>query len=315
MKGNVDEVAAQVDEENKHQAAETAEKALSDQLATIAPEPATASPSVADLQKDIAAATDDVDVAANDVETPPEDTRSVSDKDLSYEPSIGGTLNATTEEAAEEKRREDESNRNHTILSHNSAPLGDEPDLLNTAPFRSFECSSCTEAVRRGYAVNDQDYPTCNHFHHHRLNRKLRLNPTPSEPQTLADLDKSHRAPHEEARAAVDAALSEQPEQPNPFGSALPPEPQQPASDPAHVGPFAPAPDAVAPQASTPQSSLPPLPDFSTLPPPPPQAPPTSAPFPAQAPEQLGQIFEAPAASTPPPPPNDPGQFKIPGQS
>jgi len=51
------------------------------------------------------------------------------DKSSSEEPSFGGTLNATSEQAQEDAHREDMDNKNKTILSH--AYLGDSPTYDN----------------------------------------------------------------------------------------------------------------------------------------------------------------------------------------
>jgi hypothetical protein len=51
-----------------------------------------------------------------------------------FEPSLGGTLNATTEQAAEDARRELEDNQNKTILTHSYL---DEDQANNTAPINS----------------------------------------------------------------------------------------------------------------------------------------------------------------------------------
>jgi hypothetical protein len=113
---------------------------------------------------------------------------------------------------------------------------------------------------------------------------------------TLADIDQQNRGGElQDAQAAISQALN----QPDIMPSA-PPVAEQPA-------------DALPP--------LPPMPDFSTLPPLPtdntafPPAP-VSTPV-AQTPEELlSNVIEQPP--TPPLPPasdnNDPGQFRIPGQ-
>jgi hypothetical protein len=111
---------------------------------------------------------------------------------------------------------------------------------------------------------------------------------------TLADIDAENRQPHEEARAAVEAA----------FGAVpyTPPEATQASNGP------------VAPQTPP---ALPPLPDFSTLPPLPSLS---TTPAPMQSagalpPEKLEDMFgPAPQQAPQAPQSNDPKQFKIPGQ-
>lgn len=66
----------------------------------------------------------------------------------SQEPSFGGSLNATTEEAAEEARREEASDQNKTILSH--AYLG-APPQSDTAP--GSQLSSATDESNSSYVL------------------------------------------------------------------------------------------------------------------------------------------------------------------
>lgn len=284
-KGTLDEVAKEVQQDNAQQATEKAEDALAKQLDSVAPAAVAAStPTLADLQKDIASANDDL-------------VRPQSDPDMpAYEPSFGGTLNATTEQAADEKRAEEQNQQNHTLLSH-SGPASDASSngpVFTTPPF-----SAATTPAEPSF---DEDSS---------LSQELPpLPPLPAAPQpapatsgpTLAEIDSANRAavPQGDALAAVHAAFDDsssvpQAESNNPFSQPV---------------------DSV-PAAAPSLSSLPPLPDFSALPQPP--APP-AAPFVPFAPnpsDNLGQIFPSPDPSAPiaPPTPNDPGQFKIPGQN
>lgn len=57
-----------------------------------------------------------VEEASESVQLPP--PVQPATQETSIEPSMGGTLNATTEQAADDARREEESDRNRTILSH-----------------------------------------------------------------------------------------------------------------------------------------------------------------------------------------------------
>ena len=251
----------------KHQAEQkTPEQTLADELATVAP-PAIDTPSVADLQRDLAAANDDITAAAEPVEG---------------EPSFGGTLNATTEQAAEDKRQALENDRNHTILSHGSGDyIGDQ-----TPSFQS-PLNATTQA--------DQEADVPDIFQQAPVTPAApTVRVAPIEPPlpsvddsvahvpTLAELDAQNRQPHEEARAAVDAAFGAVPYEPAPL--PVPPAVNEPV-------PFAQAPV---------EPPLPPLPDFSTLPPLPPQPP-------LEEPQQ-------PQAPSAPPAPSDPSQFRIPGQ-
>jgi hypothetical protein len=275
--------------EQRQAAAKVAEQNLAKQLASVAPSVNPAdTPSVADLRKDLAAASAEVSEAAEhapETVTVPLNGAVSNDQwqSSNQAPSMGGTLNATTEQAAEDERRTLDDKRNHTILSHNNSNnyLGN-----NTPTFQS---------PLNAASQPEEDPPMVDPFKE-----------TPSSPvadntlptayaqtiqppvTTLADIDKQNRVPHEEARAAVDAAFGAVPYTP-------------------------PAPNAVL--SSLPP--MPPLPDFSTLPPLPPVHDP-NAPVGGLPPEKLEDVFAAPAATSltsTPPQSNDPGQFKIPGQS
>lgn len=296
LEGSVDDVAKQVDQSNTDAAAEEAEHALADQLqATV---PAASTPSVADLRKDIASANKELDEAAS--QQPASAPSEIPLPD--YEPTIGGTLNATTEQAAEDKRREEQSGQNHTILNHGGSPRLDDAPVLGDPPFGAATVAASDDATS---TASDLSAPTA---------IAAPIEP-PVADQTLADLDAATRgASHDDARAAVAAAFDAIPSQPTPppsvpaFGSGATPQ----VADNSNVA---------SPAMPPVSDGLPPLPDFTTLPPPPPPiaggqtAPADSAAvFPPKQPEQLGGIFsDAPAA--PAPQPTDPSQFKIPGQS
>ncbi len=339
--GDVDEVAAQTEQEEREAAAnaaqaelekqakavpaaeqaaaaEKAEENLAKQLAAVAPAaaaPAGAKPSVADLQKDLAEASAEVDQAST--ESPHTTIGNAATnqwQNSEQAPSMGGTLNATTEQAEEDKRRELEDERNHTILTHggnsyvgNSTPTFQAP--LNAAsqpdveppmvdPFREDTPSALSAAapvlppLQSAPAPKPTPAPA----------------PLPTPPgETLADIDKANRSPHQEARDAVNAAFGAVPYTPS--NTAV-------TDMPSNAAP-APAPESIFPPASLPP--MPPMPDFSTLPPMPPvggfdQAGPSGA----LPPEKLEDVFgsvPAPAQPvSPPPATNDPAQFKIPGQ-
>jgi hypothetical protein len=286
-------------------AAEKAESALASQLEAVAPAAVSPSPSVDDLKKDLASATADVEEAAAMPAAPSIDTSnsSVEVPMPDYEPTIGGTLNATTEQAADEKRREAQSTQNRTILSHDnsSAENTDNGPMHNTGPvFTPPPFSASTQTTAEEEPEMSPLIPSSE--------PEVQVAPvdTPTPNETLADLDRQNRAPHDEARAAVEAAFNDAPFNPanNPtigvgaqsFGETV-----------AHDAPADVA--SLAPNAT----ELPPLPDFTALPPPPP---PAFGPAPASQPEQLGQIFGEAQAGAPATAPetNDPGQFKIPGQ-
>lgn len=302
------ELAKQSQPAKTDNATEKAEDALAKQLQAVAPAAAVSAstPSVADLQKDLAEASAEVDKAAAGSPIGPAEGNQASTNTMSG-PSMGGTLNATTEQAEKDKQRELEDERNRTILTHggngyvgDSAPMFQSP--LNAAsqppeeqpmvdPFRGETPEPAFNAASAALQPITPVAP-----------------PAPQPPkETLADIDRENRTPHEEARAAVDAAFGAVPFNPSnnpqmgvgaqPLGGEI-----------AH--------DTLPPAALPP---MPPMPDFSTLPPMP-QAPAASTPLSgALPPDKLEDVLGAsPAASqspAPAPQSNDPAQFKIPGQS
>lgn len=287
-------------------AAKATEQKLAEQLANAAPVVG-ATPSVSDLQKDLAAASNEVNEAAQQT---PETVNSPVGQAVGTQwqandqpPSMGGTLNATTEQAEEDQRRAIEDDRNHTILSHGngnnyvgdatptfqsplnaaSQPNYDEPPMVD--PFKDLTPSTAAiDSAPTAYAAPVE----------------------PATSTTLADIDKQNRAPHEEARAAVDAAFGAVPYEETPIPASSTP----PAS-------FA-VPEATPSSPPLPPS-MPPLPDFSTLPPLPEAPGTTTVPSGAVSPEKLEDIFapatNVSAAAPPTPVSNDPAQFKIPGQN
>ncbi len=297
--GNLDQVAAAIAAANQDAAAKAAEQKLATQLATVAPAATGAAPSVADLQKDLAAANAEVTQAA---QQPPASAAPLAGavpsgawQNADQVPSMGGTLNATTEQAAEESRRAVEDDRNRTILTHgggnyvgnNPAPSFQSPLNSSVQPEEQPPVDPFAE-LPQGDA-NDTAQTT----HAQSVQPPVGAASGP----TLADLDKQNRAPHEDARAAVDAAFGAVP-----FNPAGIPEARVGAQNLGEV-----------PHSSQPAATgLPPLPDFSTLPPLPP-VPDFAAPAGGLSPEKLQEVLApAPTAS---PGPNDPTQFKIPGQS
>lgn len=343
-KGGVDEVAQQTQTEEQAAAAKQAEERLAQQtkevpvakqesatkkaehdlaqqLASVAPA-ATVVPSVADLQKDLAEASADVNEAAEGRpgEAAPESTQKVVSQSPEQEPSMGGTLNATTEQAAEDKRRAVQDERNKTILTHgggkyiaDSQPAFQSP--LNATAQPSQEPPSVDVFKEVAPTVTDVR-PTGE--------RASTLQPMPSQSapvqplapetqpvapptETLADLDRYARGQSpDDARAAVDAAFGATAF--NPAGQPTESIGAQPLGEIQHEQP--PLPPELLPPP-------PPMPDFSSLPPLPQQAPATGQPMGALPPEKLEDMLGSAPAPAPqqPPQPNDPAQFKIPGQN
>lgn len=192
------------------------------------------------------------------------------------EPILGSALNATTEQAADDARKELADDRNKTILNHDSGHAA--PDNV---PAEEPRFGSPFNAAAQ---VDTGEPPTVDPFAQQPLKSVSNEAVLPDVTPTLADIDATNRVPHDDARAAIDAAF-----------------------------------DAAPPQDI---SGLPPLPDFSTLPPLPPPLPDFSQPAPeaeqpsgAVPPEKLADIFAPEPTKVPPKDQaTDPGQFTIPGQ-
>jgi hypothetical protein len=306
--GSLDEVAAQTAAEHQQDATKTAEEELAEQLSQVVP--AADKPSVSDLQSDLASESAELEKAAAPEAVLPPVSIQTPDEEI---PSMGGTLNATTEQAQHDKENELEGDRNKTILSHGAGKyIGDSQPSFQ-APFNAaadvksepdsvdiFNDGKPTGAVE----AEPVDAPE----------------PAPgSQPinsvETLEDIDRKNRHPDEEhadARSAVELAYEATP---LPTPPSVEPVPAVQEAVAEQVAPPMPAPFA-APEASMPPAPAPV--DFTQLPPPPPL--PTFDPPQGPTPiEQLGQIFATPPTDIAPPPPsnptpNDPNQFKIPGQ-
>lgn len=273
----IDIVATETAKRQQQEAAQLAEQTLAEQLPAVAP----ISAPVADLGAELTAAAAVVE-PPRIVTQPTSPLRGAVTNEVwqnsDQTPAMGGTLNATAEQAAEEKRKSEESDRNRTILSHShgdyisndSAPSFQTP--LNAATMPAEE-----PPLADVFAANSQD--SSDHVMQYEEST-----PPAQQVVTLADIDQKNRQPHEEARDAVNAA----------FGAV----------------PFTPPEASQAPQAAP---MMPPLPDFSTLPPLPPLS---SQPMQDAAlpPEKLEDMFTSPPAEPQAPSSNDPGQFKIPGQ-
>ena len=300
LEGNVDEVASQVNADkqaeatrqaeeelakqtetvalaNQQEAAETAEEQLADRLADVLPQ--TVSPSVNSLQDDIA---NDAAAVTSSVATPPPlrgavngDAWKTAMHDESVEPSLGGTLNATTEQAADDKQREIDDDRNRTILSHDGGHYIDGEVAAFQAPINAAAQTQDEPGVKDifgGGSVSTSHATTIQP-------------PIPGASfQTLADIDRQNREEHSTALDAVHAAFD---------GSA-----QAITNTPSPIG----------------LPPLPPMPDFSTLPPLP-DMPGMMASTGLPQPATLGDITaNAEQSVAPTAQPIDPAQFRIPGQ-
>lgn len=268
---------AEVAAEKQEDATEAAEQKLAEQLAVTAP----ASPPAVDI-------TADIPMAAPS-SLPPLGNVALPDKEMA-EPSLGGTLNATTEQAADDKRREIEDDKNRTILSHGGGQYAAAPPMMQSPLNATVASSQAEPEVRDIFADPATDSEPTGHAA--TIQPPM---PESANAQTLAEIDAQNRTAHDDARAAIDAALGGAPTPTNPpvIGGAPETAPSLPPLPP-----------------------LPPMPDFSTLPPLPGEAATPAAPAETvSVPDALGDMFppatpapEAPTVS------NDPAQFKIPGQ-
>lgn len=220
------------------------------------------------------------------------DVHAKQDAMLSGEvPSLGGTLNATADQAEEDSRRELESDKNKTILKHSYVGGGDATSAMSGATADTEEDESTVDPLSATAAPVEE----------------------PSEP-----------APEEVHSAyALEPEVAEAPKEDAPVGPEAPKE--EPVLEHHAEKVIEPPTPAVPVDLGLPMP--PPVPDFSTM---------NNtelnsayAPEPMPTPERLGDILAPdpneppvppvtpPSAPQPPstPPSNDPGQFKIPGQS
>ncbi len=211
------------------------------------------------------------------------------------EPSMGGTLNATTEQAAVDKQHELDDDRNHTILTHGRGSYATSQPTFQS-PLNATNALNYIDEPKVPDVLAD-DTHTVKTEHAAAIEP-----PKPSAPvPTLAEIDAKNREHQDDAMAAVNAALDASP---TPMTS---PETPPPAS---------------AAQSLPPLPPLPPMPDFSTLPPLPgstPGATLPTPPLPTNASNEpmtplgpigpIGSETAAPVSS-----PADPAQFRIPGQ-
>lgn len=369
--GSLDEVAAQTEQEHQTEAERRAAQALAEETSNNHQmlDSFVQQGSHGAAGSSMATLSDDLDAAQNEQEdasiAPQQSGPSMSlptpqqGQTEQYEPTMGGTLNATTEQAAADKLREELSDRNKQLLSHDhasgqyvSAPPADMPAINSFTDNSSQQEPTSIVGEGSGYATS----------------RAASVTPPAAPTQqptddaaapTLAELDAQNRQtqpqeqPHDDARAAIDRALNfgpstedqqasveSTPPTPPPEAPAppvgtftdTPPPPDVPMMPPelmydantsqVEMPPQGQAPAQPAPaDASAELPPLPPMPDFSTLPP----LPGSDQQQPTQQPEQnfappTGSSAELDAAFPPQPPAtgmpqsDDPNQFQIPGQ-
>lgn len=266
----LEELDKRVKQAEQSEAAEVADNALSEQ-GEDAP------------KGDVPAESDEV----HNAYAPESDEKTTTPETSSIEPALGGTLNATTEQAAEDARHAAENEQNKTLLSHSyldaspsfTAPINGANDTDATTPESGIDLLG--HASPPGSAsVND------------------------TQPATGDLMHSGYAADGEQV----------------PTASAVPPMPPAPADLGLPMPP--PLPDfSQAPNAPVPvEFPITPAPAYGLDPNPQPErlgdilAPePTPAPLPTP-PSEPAPIPPVPSPVPPITGPNDPGQFKIPGQ-
>jgi len=279
--GTLEEVTERVAAERQADAAEEAEKKLAEELSVSSPD---AHQQLDDLKNGL-----EYEAAEQPALKGAVSSDQWRRNDDLAEPTLGGALNATTEQAAIDKERELADDRNRTILSHDGSPyVTDTPTFQ--APLNSVASGVADEPSVPDILSDTQQTSRAD----------MIQPPAPTSPApTLAEIDAKNRVKHEDALDAVNAAFQAGPVDFTPSAAA----PQaQPQTTPADSAPALPP--------------LPPMPDFSTLPPLPagmqPEAPAFGLPTAVQD-TPLGNSLP-PAAPTPVAAVSDPGQFRIPGQ-
>jgi hypothetical protein len=286
FKGDVDEVANQVEEVNQEQATKAAEDELAQQLGVTQ----SALPPLQEEQGGYEETPLRGAVGTDQWKTEP------------AEPLLGGTLNATTEEAAEVNRLEEADAQNHTILSHDSG------GYITGEPAYQAPMSAAVGGSTEEPQVNDifAENPTA---HVDTVDQSMEPSVSTLPPT----------AQPEPVVAPVDTSLSTLPPAAQPLGG-----PTLADIDAANRSTMPPTvPDGQLPPVNPVGISvpglppLPPMPDFSTLPP----LPTSQSTLPPNSlGTDVGMIPPAPLGSTLPPAPQpepgktDPSQFKIPGQ-
>lgn len=230
--------------------------------------------------------------------TPPSIGASVSAEPETATPLLGGTLNATTERAAEDKRRDLDTDQNKTILHHGTY-VGESRPALGESPLNAAMGKSDEPPSVDPFATTNKDEAVIAAL----KEETQALAAKQTQSATSPSLPDSER----DARAAITEALAAAP-------------PLEAAASPAPVASSSPlpavssAPATLADIESNVMHGLPPLPDFSDfsgsgLPPLPP-APIGAADGGLPA---LNTSPSAPSSSTQPRTFN-PSQFQIPGQ-
>ena len=212
------------------------------------------------------------------------------------EPSVGGTFNASTEQAAEDKKREAESGRNRTILNHGQP--GSSQGGFSDSP------------INATVARHDDEPKSVDPFAE--MNNNLQSN-RPISPLGEASVIAGHNGD-------VMAALSEDTSKVLGTNQSLGQPTHEAVSEALAAVPNVPDPLAVNPGTPTLAeiessakniAGLPPMPDFSTLP----ELPPAFPPAPAVSPNTPPTPASAPPVVNTTNSEFNPTQFQIPGQN
>ena len=319
--GSLDEVSHQTIQEKRYEAAQSAQTKLAHIEMVNNSAASNQADSTADNEDD-----EPAPVKPPEIKLPPvqSSVKTSTPEPIGSTPSMGGTLNATTEQAANDKERELQNNQNKTILTHgeyigsNEPSFGDTP--LNAAMGKSDEppkidpfANNSSTAALPGMGAPETPSAASTAADESIMDAiakdTTQLTGKPAASASPAVNDR------ESALAAVDAALSAAP----PAAAAASPA-AQPAQTPTQSTGKSATPTLAELEAAAPASSapaLPPMPDFSTLPPIPPAPTGTPAGLPPVPPLGSG-MPSAPVAPEPAAAPQstgfNPSQFQIPGQ-
>ena len=261
--GNLDEVAEQVRQESQEDAARAAEAQLSEITeAVVQPEQGDLEAIVAPVAVDPVGITAELEQATAELQSAPVIDRVVAADEVSI-PTVGGTLNATTATAAEQKREDLRNDQNRKILTHNSGRLGDQPVMgtgveLNAAMAAQKDEPAAVDIFAAPITppsvepLSAAEVPTIDPLTSQAETVVSPLDPVP-QPAPI------YGSGTQDALAAVNAVLDSAPE-------------PQPQPEPMTAMPVAPMDSTMgiptlADIESSSVTGLPPMPDFSSLPP------------------------------------------------
>ena len=261
--GNLDEVAEQVRQESQEDAARAAEAQLSEITeAVVQPEQGDLEAIVAPVAVDPVGITAELEQATAELQSAPVIDRVVAADEVST-PTIGGTLNATTASAAEQKREDLRNDQNRKILTHNSGRLGDQPVMgtgvaLNAAMAAQKDEPAAVDIFAAPITppsvepLSAAEVPTIDPLTPQTETVVSPLDPVP-QPAPI------YGSGTQDALSAVNAVLDSAPE-------------PQPQPEPMTAMPVAPMDSTMgiptlADIESSSVTGLPPMPDFSSLPP------------------------------------------------